>query len=286
MEGCGMKSIIKMLLVSIICLARSAGADNVPTAKENPKVTISTEVQEHIQKLSPDMRKRMEAAIKVGNKYAPHHFDGTAYAMYDDNEKKMWRKNIRSLITPRVSWDGEEWYSSWQEIFIDSEPKPEPKLEINGVRVDLEVVCPWPELISASGVDDGIKLKYRTKIIGRWKSSYPKEYPIQGDILLDEKEEFDEVLITLDKNNRVSRIASKFEVVPTTPAFGIDHFESYIKWPPRAIFQGPNGADQETESEARAKIPQYKRFIELIKSEETAVCSGIPGNSNQKKVRE
>jgi hypothetical protein len=192
----------------------------------------------------------------------------TAYARNDEQEEKIWLKNIRPLIN-RNSGD---WYSPGG-VFADGAPE----LEINGNIVVTEVVCPQPELILANTVDGHFELKYRTKIIGMWKTN-SKMHLTQGDILLDEKEEFDEVLITLDKNNRVSRVATKYAVYPSIPRVGIDIFESYIKWPPRAIFQSPTGVGQESESEAKAKIPQYKKYIELIKNEETAACNGATAN--------
>lgn len=232
-------------------------------------VTISPVVQEQLQKTSPDERKKLESAISVGNKFIPHHFDLTAYARNDEQEEKIWLKNVR----PLVNRDSDDWYNPGG-VFAEGAPE----LEINGNKVTFEVVCPQAELISANAVDDHFELKYRTKIIGMWKTN-SKMRLTEGDILLDEKDEFDEVLITLNKSKRVSRVISKYAVLPTIPEVGIHIFESYIKWPPMRIFQGPNGADQETEEQARARIPQYKHYIELIKSEEAAACGDTSGNS-------
>jgi hypothetical protein len=257
---------ILMMLSSQVCLAKG----------EKNSVFISPEVQVQIQKYSPGERKKMEAAISVGNKFIPHHFNGRAYARNDEQEPKYWLKNIR----PLVNRDDADWYVG-DDVFAEAAPA----LVINDKYVKHEVVCPKPELISANTVGDQYQLKYRTKIIGMWKSNSIL-HPIQGDILLNEKNEFDEVLLTLDQNYRVSQVASKYAVFPTIPQQGIHLFEAYIKWPPRAIFQSATGADQETESEARAKIPQYKQYIDLIKREEAAACKGALADIKQSIGRE
>jgi len=267
---------IKVLCMAVVLFApQLVIADSALGKEARITVSISPTVQEQIKKASPDERKKMEAAISTGNKFIPHHFDGSAYERNDHQEEKIWQKNIRPLVTPLANKGDDDWYFE-VDVFADAAPK----LEINRVQVVFEVVCPVPELISANAVGDHVELSYQTKIIGMWKTS-SKEHLTQGDILPDEKEEFDEVLITVDKSNRVSRVASKYAVLPTIPKTGIDIFESYVKWPPRAIFQGPNGADQESESEAKAKIPQYKKFIELIKSEEAAACKGTSAKYKQ-----
>jgi len=249
-------------------LALFANVASASTPEEKITATISQEVREQLQKLNPGERKKMEAAIRIGSRYAPHHFDGTAYARNDEQEEKIWQKNIR----PLVNRDGADWYNPGG-VFSDGTPE----LEINGKKVTFVVVCPRPDLIAASTFEDHFELKYRSKIIGMWKTN-SKMSLTEGDILLNEKEEFIQVHIILDKNNRVSRVASQYAVLPTIPALGIHIFESYIKWPPREIFQGPSGVDQESESEARAKIPQYKHYIELIKNEEAAACQGASAN--------
>lgn len=263
------------------CLVQALPANgaNATTPQEKITATISPEVREQLQKLEPGERKKMEAAIFIGNKYAPHHFDGTAYARNDELEEKIWQKNIRPLVTLQANRENGGWYFPGG-VFVDSTPD----LKINGTKVVFAVVCPRPDLISVRAVTDHSELKYRTKIIGVWKSS-SKLHPIEGDIVRDEREEFDEVLLAIDKNNKVSQVVSKYAVLSDIPQRGIDKFEAYIKWPPRAIFQGSNGVEQESESEARAKIPQYKKYIELIKSEEAAACGGASGNSNQNQGR-
>ena len=247
--------------------------DTAQAENGKAEVSISAEVKEQIQKLSPDEHKRIEAAIKVGNQYAPYHFDGTAYQRDDNQQEVLWQKNIRPLIAP-LSNKG-NWYAG-NEVYDDSSPQ----VVINGVDVQSPVVCPWPELISANVIDGRFELKYRTRIIGMWKATDPYRH-MQEDILLNEKEDYDEVLVVLNKDNKVIKAHSKYKAFPTVPQTGIEMQEAHIKWPPMRIFQGPNGVDQETEEQARARIPQYKRYIELIKSEEAAACGGTSVNTTQ-----
>lgn len=249
-----------VLLSSQVCAAKS----------EAVTVSISPVVQEQIQQASPNERKKMEAAISTGNKFIPHHFNGKAYARNDEKELKFWMKNIRPLVN-RVSAD---WYNPG-EIYAESAPA----LVINGKKVHEEVVCPQPELISVNRVNDQFQLNYRTKIIGMWKTNSKMVFT-QGDIVLNEKEEFDEVLLTLDKNNRVSQVASKYAVLPMIPNDGVDMFESYIKWP---LYQSPW---QESLGSANTRILQYKQYIKLIKNEEAASCKGVSVNIKQSIERE
>ena len=239
--------VVLMLLSSELCAAKS----DVST------VLISPAVREQILKAGPVERKKMDAAINTGNKFILHHFNGKAYARNDEQELKFWLKNIR----PLVNKDTAGWYNPG-DVYADSAPE----LYINGEKATFEVVCPRPELILVNRVDVQVQLKYRAKIIGMWKTNSKMVFT-QGDILLNEKEEFDEVLLNLDNKNRISLVASKFAVQPMIPQDGIDLFESYIKSPQ---YQSPW---QETLSSPDARISAYKKFIELIQKEEAAACS-------------
>lgn len=263
-----MKSFVKVLCVVVVLFApQLVIADSALSKDAHITVTISPAVQEQIQKASSDERKKMEAAINVGNKFIPHHFDLTAYARNDEQELKLWLKNIR----PLVNRDDADWYTPGG-VFADSAPE----LEINGKKVTFEVVCPRPELISVSAVNEHFQLKYRSKIIGMWRTN--SMLFTEGDIILDGKEKFDEVLISLDKSNRVSQVASKYAVLPSIPKQGINHFKGYIKRPWRVLIDSPSGVIMETQSNVNANVIKYKQFIELIKNEEAVACKGASAN--------
>lgn len=233
-------------------------------------VTISPVVQEQIQQASPDERKKIEAAINLGNRFVPHHFDGSAYARNDEQEIKIWLKNIR----PMINRDDPDWYTP--EGVFDSSTSV---LEINGKKATFEVVCPQIELISVNARDDHFELNYRTKIIGMWKTS--SVMFTEGDIQLDEKEEFDEVHIGLNKSNKVSQVASKFAVYPTIPKLGIDMFAAFIKRPYGVFVDSASGVIMEPQSSINAKVARYKQYIELIKNEETVACKGFSSTFKQ-----
>lgn len=269
-----------LLGIGLLVLAVIAVADTAQTTREDSAVTISDEVKQQLQKLSPNERKRIEAAISVGNKYVPHHFDGTAYARNDEQQEELWQKSIRPLVVLQADKGNGGWYYPG-EVFTDSAPK----LEINGMRVRWYVVCPKPELVSASVANGHFELMYRTKIIGMWRSATLKWGPtladfIQDEFIMDKKNEDDEVLITVDKSNRVSRVDAKYEQETSVPVQHIRRYEAYIKFPPQKLYQGAEHVEEETEEQARARIPQYKKYIELIKSVEAAACGGASDNSN------
>jgi len=279
------KDWVTAALFGLLVTALPAQAANATSPEEKITVTVSPEVREQLQKLNPGERKKMEAAIRIGNRYAPHHFDGTAYARNDDQQEKLWQKNIRPLVALLPNRNENDWYDPGEAGLAQ-------KLEINGMRVGTYVVCPEPELVSARVASDHFDLMYRTKIIGMWRSSIVKlggptldDY-IQNEFILDKNNEDDEVLITVNKDNRVSRIDAKYALESTIPDLYIEMYEAYIKWPPRKLYQGAEHAEQETEEQARARIPQYKKYIELIKSVEAAACGSASGNSNQTQNRE
>ena len=260
----------------------SAQTANAATPQQEITATISPAVRAQLQEMSPDARKRIEAAIATGNKYAPHHFDESAYERYDDERERLWQKNIRPWVTLQPKLKDGEWYLPEDVFYSDSAQK----LEINGAQIRFYVVCPQPELISATALDDDVELKYRTRIIGAWRSLLKKgggtlDNFIQDELILDKQEQYDDALITIDKNDKVSRVSAIYFGETSTPAQDIERFEDFIKRPPQRIYQGPVHAEQETEEQARARIPQYKKTIEMIKNVEAAVCHGKSGKTNQ-----
>ena len=104
---------------------------------------------------------------------------------------------------------------------------------------------------------------------------------IRDELILDKKEDYDEVLITIDNSNRVSRIAAKYYVEPTIPEQRIHMYESEIKWLRWGLTRPSTDPNHVTESEARSRISRYKHIIELIKSVEAASCGDTSGSSNQ-----
>ncbi len=242
----------RILLPCLVLLVLQLMAPTFAYSEESTNVSISSSVQDQLKKASSSERKIMESAIDVGNRYAPHHFNGTAYARNDEEEEKTWMKSIHPLVNRST-----DWYSPGG-VFSDSSPA----LEIDGKKASFEVVCPKPELIAVRAVNNQVELKYRSKIIGIWKTKSTTF--TEGDILLDKKGEYDEVLLTLDDDHRISKVASKYAVYPTIPEQGIDLFKAYIRRP--SLFSVPQ------ESSLDAEIARYKQYIELIKQEEIEAC--------------
>ena len=146
-----MKIISRVVLTCLMLLTTaqaSASEDDAIT------VTISPAVQEKIQKANSDERKKIEAAINAGNKFVPHHFDGSAYLseMASTEEVKLWQKNIR----PLVDRDFSQWYSS-SDIALASIQN----LKIKGLLV---AVCPQIMFISISVPDKNFDVGWNNVI--------------------------------------------------------------------------------------------------------------------------
>lgn len=230
--------------------------------KEVVAVTISPAVQEQIQKANPDEQKKIGQVINMGNKFIPHHFDGSAYARNDDQETEKWKRNIRPLINR----DNADWYTPGG-VFNNQTPT----IEINGQKTSEVVVCPQAELISVNTFEDHYELNYRSKIIGKWKTNSTTF--TEADILLDEKEEFDEVLIKLDKSNKVSQVSSKFAALVSIPKNGIELFKAYVNRPELIDTQLQGGINDE--------LTKYKHYIVLIENEEAISCKGTSTKVNK-----
>lgn len=242
----------RILLPCLVLLMLQILVPTFAYSEEIANVSISPSVQDQLRKADSTERGKMEAAIDVGNKYAPHHFDGTAYARNDDEEEKNWMRNIHPLVNRNT-----DWYSPGG-VFSESSPA----LYIDGKKVSFEVVCPQPELISVSSVNNQIELEYRSKIIGMWKTKSTTF--TEGDILLGKKGEYDEVLLMFDDALRISKVASKYAVYPSIPEQGINLFKAYIEHP--SLRSVPQASSQD------AELAKYKQYIELIKQEEIEAC--------------
>lgn len=253
--------VLLMLLSSQLCAAKS----------ELTAVLISPAVSEQIQKASPDERKKMEAAISQGNKFIPHHFDGSAYDAGDtddEQELKYWLKNIRPLINRDIT----KWYNNTDISQITME-----SLKIVGLPKHISAsdvaVCPQIELVSiepvhehfdviwktyypVSFVNDSYVLKYRAKTIGvlNFSMQPPTEF------FLDNENNFVAVLISIDKANKVNQVVPQYQMATSSAKHYIEILTRYISgvWSHNAT--------------AIEKI-KMKQLVVQIKEDEARVCA-------------
>lgn len=254
----------------------------IAAEKEIFKVGISPAVQEQIQKVSPDERKQLETAISAGNKFIPYHYDGRAYDVGDSGIKEEWEfwlKNIRPLINKEVR----EWYIT--ELF----PPSSGDLSIKGTpdkpAAVFVTVCPKIELVSIAATgdysdggwkkwfpkrlaEDSFVLEYRAKIIGATESK-----GIAPRFFLPNKyDEFETVLISLDKNNKVSQVAAPNTRWPWTAEREIGILTLYIS----GVWSGGITADE------KARLEQ---MIQQIKYEKNRVCKDVSATTNQPSIK-
>lgn len=246
-------------------------SDAIAAPAEKITVTISPSVQEQIQKASPNERKKMGAAISLGNKYIPHHFDGSAYDAGDGDDKqelKYWLKNIRPLINRDIP----KWYSNTDisQITVES-------LKIVGLPKDVSAstvaVCPQIELVliapadepfdviwktyyPVSFVNDSYVLKYRAKIIGTLNLS--KQPPTE--FFQDKENNFVSALISIDKENKVNQVVPQYQITTSSAKRYVEILTRYISgvWSHNAT--------------AIDKI-RMKQLIHKLKEDEARVCA-------------
>lgn len=245
-------------------------ANTFAAEKELVTVAISPAVQEQIRKANPDERKNMEAAIKTGNKFIPQHLDGTAYVYGEGGNEREYKKWL-GRTRPLIAKEARDWYSDWN-VYSDSSPT----LEINGQKAIQVVLCPHAELVSISAANmnfdtgwedwepvsltDSVVLKYRVKLVGMWVYY---EAHIK-DFLQDQKDEFEEVLISLNWDNKVNQVIPQYgasawisDVILRQLQRDIDHPE---------VLMG------ETLEEVKARNEKYKQVIKIAKSSVVAKC--------------
>lgn len=247
------------------------------------KVSLSPAVKEQIQKSSPDERKKLEAAISVGNKFIPYHYDGQAYDVGDSGikeEREFWLRNIRPLINKDLSG----WYikalsiPSAHQMFIDGNPdKPAPtslsvcpKIElVSIVSIDGHFNGGWKEWYPKDFAEDGFVLEYRAKIIGDMEDLgvAPSFFqPTNNDA-------FETALVSLDKHNKVSQVASHEARGTGIAESQIRGLTLYIS----GVWSDLATADDKT---------RLKQMIQQIKSEKNRVCKDVSPISNQPDVKE
>jgi hypothetical protein len=256
-----------MLLFSQMSVADSASAsdNNVPIT-----VTMTSSAKEQVRRLSASEKKRFKEAIKMANRFIPHHFDGSAYDNGDaggEEELKKWQRNIR----PLVDRDVHHWYT----LAIEEEAVEQLKMDgLPGHSYAGDVaVCPQIELVSITVpneqfhvpwrrssetinfVEDDIELIYRVKVIGAWPGLGP-------DTLIfvpDKGDQWVSVLVGLDRNNRVHRIIHEYALTVGVPKRWVDVVSRYT-----------NGVW--AESSTTADKIRLRRMLEDMKGAESKVC--------------
>jgi hypothetical protein len=232
------RRLIKFLFAVIaLVISGYSAAESQTDVVSSTSIIIAPVVREHLHKLSSGERKRQEEAVRVGNSYVPYHYDGIPYRdTFTQSEKVLWKNKIRPLIDR----DLRAWYSfsdieGVQDIKIDGIP--------NGKSPGLLVVCPqielmsvtpasehydigWKTILPLSFSEDSFELQYRTKIIGALDDSGISPYfkyflPINND-------EYAIVLISLNKDLKVSRVLNKYIPMTLTSDASIALVESFV----------------------------------------------------------
>jgi hypothetical protein len=251
----------------LLTAARAYAIENVVVT-----VTISPAVKEQIQKVSPTERKKIEAAISMVNKFAPYHFDGSAYNVGDngdDQELKFWEKNVRPLVNRDVT----KWYSN-----MDISQSTKESLKIDGLPNDLSAssvaVCPQIELTSITSADehydviwetyypvsfvnDRFVLKYRAKVIGTLNQL--KQPPTEFFLAKDGS--YVDALISVDKRNKVSQVVAQYGVTTLSTKRYLDILTRYFS----GVWSGSTTADDKS---------KLKHLIQEIMDDEARVCGG------------
>jgi hypothetical protein len=184
-------------------------------------VSVSDVVQEQINSASPSKRKKLEAAVRAGNKFIPYHFDGSAHEAEEPEGWKFWQQKILPLINKNAR----QWLGDGQDANLK-------KLEIDG-RADgptamgaIVAVCPNIKLVAVSTAENrnttswyprdfseaSYVLEYEVGIIGIFNGwTDPPQFTPNRDGT------YETVLVSVDKNNKISQLAYQY-VTWTKPA--------------------------------------------------------------------
>lgn len=182
------------------------------------RVTTAQAVDEGMQSLTPSERMRIGAAIRVGNQYIPHHFDWSAYSVNDEQLLKKWVKEIR----PLVNKDADDWHAEYlahaSSVY----------LEISGQYVDSAAVCSQIELFAFDSNEGDVGLRYRSKIIGAWEVN---GLATPTGIIVDENQDYQEVTLHLDKDNKIDYVTQRYAGLMTTITWVVKAYTDYIRHP-------------------------------------------------------
>lgn len=257
----------------------------VAAEKEIFKVSISSTVQEQIQKVSPNERKKLDAAISSGSKFIPYHFDGRAYEFGDsgfESEKIFWLKNIRPLINMDVA----EWMNyARNQVLVPYSPSQLPTYWSGGGGT--MSVCPkikltslvshannfnsgWKDWYPKSFAESSFVLEYQAKIIGVLSS---RNHVFTDSFLPSENDEYETVLVSMNENYKVNHIVSHYSdaTYPSEHQIWMLTQQLSGKWP---------GA---TTAEDKARL---KQIIQQIKSQKRKVCKDVSPSFNQSSIKE
>lgn len=248
------------------------------TEKDVFNVSVSRAVQNDIQNVSTDERKKLETAVKIGNKFVPYHFDGRAHDVNLPEDWKFWLKNIRPLTNKDVDdWHITEMFPpSTRDLTVEEFPRGPgniasvcPQIELVSITaVDKRSAASWKIWYPKSFAEDSFVLEYRAKIIGVLDGvAGPPRYfiPIRSNA-------FETVLISLDKNNKVSQIASDNADWTWTAERQM-----------RSLTQRISGISADsTTADDKARL---KQMIQQIRLEKMKVCTDTH-ISNQSSIKE
>ena len=247
-------SVLLAVVGGVVFLVASAqGAE-----KERITVTISPVVQEQMQKMSPRERKKVEAAVRAGNRFIPFYFDGSANDLTFEDSIKAWRKNIRPLVNKD--------FIKWGEML--SEKQSGVELEIAERELSSDAfVCPQIELTGFQISPKIIDLNYRAKVAGIIKFKRGSAHYMEK-LILNQQLDFQEALIGVDINNKIDYVAEKYLGLFVTPDFYVEGFNTSIEFAKHRF----NATNQVEQMRIKEEIQHYQESIMQIKEQEKAVC--------------
>jgi len=244
-----------LVVLSVVCFAHVAVAD---TAKKDIRVTISADVQQQLQKLSPNERNRIEAAIKMGNQFVPYYFDGSANNITDEQSVEIWRKKI----WPLVNKDFDKWGD------MRSEKQSGLELAISErEQTDYLIVCPQIELMLFQKEIGLANLKYRTRVIGALKFRRGMSHVVEK-FIPDAEGDFQEVVVGVDGNSKIDYVEEKYLGMFVTTDFYVDGFNMNIETRKHRLVDAPLGE----QAHAKDEIQRYKDWVKFLKEQEAEVC--------------
>jgi hypothetical protein len=203
--GGGMFSMVSFFLLGIL----STTAITACAEKTTFTISNSSEVEEKIHKADPNERKQLTDAIRAGNTFVPHFFDGSV--LNRDFEFEEWKKVFGPLVKDVRSWEV-------HNVFPESSPLPLeewrsgdkqyvcPQIVLTGIVAGYLMDEPeWKNKLRGIFAADRFVLEYRAKIVGTGHHHHePTRYFVPNSV-----EQYRTVFLGMDENYKISKIATR-----------------------------------------------------------------------------
>ncbi len=176
--------------VEVLCMAAIISASQVSIAGDQINAAETGTVEERIAKLSPQNKKRVAAATRIGGDFMHQYLNGVVC----DGQNPGWDDLVGKLLEPEV-WNSPGWCdekTAW------------------GKQGHELLACDQPTLIDFKVEKEAIVLRYQTRQIGEIKRHITKvgtSDALLGEFSTEGDGKTEEIVMAVNENNKVNSYA-------------------------------------------------------------------------------